>query len=400
MTPNDFLKHKSLCPLPWTGIYVNPDGNIKNCAISDEVLGNIHTTKLPDILNNDINQQIRKDMLENIQHKRCNVCYKTENNADNQEENESNRTWYKKVTIKNETNLELFDSTDKFQPTVIDLRWRNTCNQACVYCGPDLSSLWAKILDRPHEIDEDILAKSKEWIFSNLNSVKHVYLAGGEPLLIKENQILLEQLLKVSPDVEIRINSNLSNIDNPIFRLLTKFSNVKWTVSVDSKEQYFEYMRWPGNWNSFLNNLQVVKGLVGDQINFNMVWCILNDVDILDTMDYLLELGYHENMFIVQCLSGPSPLSILHLPKERRLELQERIGERQKKTNPDWWLYKSLSSMYNFLNQEINQPKNISFFKKQQLSAGLPGTFEYLQAIDLIQNVDSSKIFPNLYQYQ
>lgn len=400
MNQDDFLKHHSLCPLPWTGIYVNPDGAIKNCAISEQTLGNIHDTALHDILNNTVNTQIRKDMINNVRHDRCNVCYKVEDNINNQQENESNRSWYKKVSIKNNTDLDLFDSVNNFQPTTIDLRWRNTCNQACVYCGPDLSSLWAQTLDRHYQIEDDILAKSKEWIFSNLHLIKHVYLAGGEPLLIKENQILLERLLEVAPDIEIRINSNLSNINTPVFRLLTKFSNVKWTVSVDSKEQYFEYMRWPGKWSIFLDNLKIIKTLVNDQINFNMVWCILNDVNILDTIDYLLDLGYHENMFIVQCLQSPTPLSILHLPKEYRISLQQRIINRQKKANPDWWLYKSLSSMYNFLNQEIKEPANISFFKKYPISPGLVGTFEYLQKIDQIQNADSSKIFSTLYQYR
>jgi radical SAM protein with 4Fe4S-binding SPASM domain len=400
MTPEDFAKHPALCALPWHGIYINPDGAVKNCAISAQTLGNIHDSQLPDIMNNVHNREIRQDMLSKIKHVRCDSCYQVEHNSGSDNENESNRSWYKKVTLKHESNFNFFDRVDNFVPVVLDLRWRNTCNQACVYCGPDLSSLWAEKVNHPFRINDQILTQSKEWIFSNLKSVKHVYLAGGEPLLIKENQRLLEKLLEEVPDVDIRINTNLSSIDNPVFQLLKKFANVKWTVSVDSKEELFEYMRWPGHWKTFLHNLKVLQSVVGDQINFNMVWCILNDIDIIDTIDYLIDQGYHENMFVVQCLIDPSPLSILHLPISQKKELQRQILNRQNRCNQDWWLYKSLRSMYNFLDRDFIEPRNISFQGQQPLSSGLQGTFEYLKNIDKIQNKDSRNIFPRLYQYQ
>lgn len=399
MNTKNFWQHKSLCPLPWTGVYVNPDGRVKNCAISQETLGNIHDQPLPEILQNESNFGIRQDMLQDIRHKRCDACYRVEDNSSNPTDNESNRTWYKKVMLNHGTDFNIFDSTKYSEPMVLDLRWRNTCNQACVYCGPDLSSLWAKSIDVSYRINDEILSRSQDWIFSNLQSVRHVYLAGGEPLMIKENQRLLERLLEVTPDVEIRVNSNINHIDNPIFKLLSEFQNVKWTISVDSKEQYFEYMRWPGNWLTFLSNLSTVKNIVGDQINFNMVWCILNDIDILHTIDFLLDQGYHENMFVVQCLVDPLPLNILHLPKDHRSDLQLQIKKRQKDCNKDWWLYKSLNSMYNFLDQDVKK-KTSSFHGLKPLSDGLKGTFEFLREIDRIQSKNSKEIFTRLYQYQ
>lgn len=386
MNKRDFIEHPALCPLPWTGIYINPDGSIKNCAISNTTLGNIHQTALPDILNNSINQGIRQDMLLRNRHSRCDVCYQVENNADDKIFNESNRTWYKKLFIKHRLDMEIFNQSDRFQPLVLDLRWRNTCNRACVYCGPDLSSLWQEMTGTEYKIDESVLARSKEYVFSNLSSVKHVYLAGGEPLLIKENLELLERLLDCNPGVEIRINSNIGNLRTPVYRLLEKFSNVKWTVSVDSMDQSFEYMRWPGLWSEFFYNLQQIKALGGD-INFNMVWCILNDRDILHTVDFLLDQGYHENMFVIQCLTSPQPLNVLNLPAQIRSELQDSIADRRSRANPTQWLYRSLSSMYNFLESGAN-------------NQDLDSTFQFLRAIDSMRGIDSRQIFPKLYQYQ
>jgi hypothetical protein len=254
-------------------------------------------------------------------------------------------------------------------------------------------------LNLDYSIDETVLKKSKSWILDNIESVNHVYLAGGEPLLIKENQDLLTFLLEKKPEVEIRINSNLSNINTPVFRQLIKFKNVKWTISVDSQKDCFEYMRWPGSWKNLLSNLKIVQNIAGDQINFNMVWCILNDIDILDTIDFLLDFGFHENMFIVQCLTTPFPLSILNLPKNLRTDLKRKIQIRQQTCNPDWWLYKSLQSMYNFLDQEMPTKDVKKIYQGTlELHPGLEGTFKYLEFIDNLRNLDSKKLFARLYQ--
>ena len=38
-----YLKNKSLCPLPFAGLYIEPGGDVKCCSISKQTLGNIHS---------------------------------------------------------------------------------------------------------------------------------------------------------------------------------------------------------------------------------------------------------------------------------------------------------------------------------------------------------------------
>lgn len=396
MNKDTFLNHSSICPLPWNGIYVNPDGQIKNCAISKQTLGNINQESIANILNNEINQSIRQDMLDQVQHPRCDSCYSVENNAASNTENESNRSWYKKIAIKH-SNLDIFDNSKNFKPVVLDLRWKNTCNYACVYCGPDLSSTWESLLnDKEFAIDETVLDRSKQYIFDRLSSVDHVYLAGGEPLLMKDNVALLDRLFVENPNVEIRINSNISNVNSPVFERLKRFKNVKWTISVESRHGVFEYMRWPGNWDLFVKNALIVKDTVGDQINFNMVWCALNSTEIIDTFDTLIDLGFHENMFVVQCLQKPAQLSVLQLPPDVIQNLKIKIMNRMDKANPEWWLYKSLNSMYNFLHTPAPVVKKNEFLESN--SAGVDGIIEYLSAIDQLRKTNSRTVFEDLYK--
>jgi MoaA/NifB/PqqE/SkfB family radical SAM enzyme len=383
MTPKEYFFHESLCSLPWIGVYINPDGTVKNCAISNEKLGNLHSTPLEKILLGPTNVLIKKDMLANIKHDRCGVCYRNEHNSKSGSKKSSNRSWYKKYGIKNVSST-MYRDPANFDLKTLDLRWRNTCNLACVYCGPDLSSKWASELNiQSYRIDEAVLTQNKQYILDNLDNINHVYLAGGEPLLIKENLELLNLLHEQNPDVEIRINTNLFQIDNEIFKKLILFKNVKWTVSVDAIKDEFEYIRYPGHWNKFYDNLMYLKDQEFD-INFNMVWFVLNSTSIFDCIDLLQQSGFHENTFMIQCLEDPLPLSIRCMPDVYLEELKLILKQKLAQTNSKYWLHKSIDSMYNFIDGSF-------------LDLSITSTFDFLNVLDQRRGLDSRSIFPMLY---
>lgn len=381
MNPKDYFMHDAVCPLPWTGVFVNPDGAIRNCAITGQDLGNIHDTPLKEILEGPLNVAIKTDMLDHVRHARCNACYKVESLSSSAMESGSNRSWYKKYGIKN---LDVYDSPNNFSLKILDLRWRNTCNLACVYCGPDVSSKWAEELkDVNYNIDETVLANNKKYIFDQIDTIEHVYLAGGEPLLIIENLELLDLLAERKPEVEIRINTNLAVIDNKIYKKLITFKNVKWTISVDATGDEYNYIRYPGNWDRFYSNLLDLKDKNFD-INFNMVWCILNAESILECVETFQAAGFHENAFIIQCLDHPPPLNIKNLPIHRLEQLRTLIKNKLATTNPEYWLHKSLDIMYNYISLPY-------------LSRDLDGTFSFLETLDNRRSLDSRTVFPKLY---
>ena len=382
MNVKEFILHPTICSLPWIGVFINPDGRISNCAISGAPLGNLNHQTLEQCLHGDVNKQIKQDMINKVAHPRCNACYSVEKFANNRVFSESNRSWYKRYGI-NSVDMSIYDNPDKFELRVLDLRWRNTCNQACVYCGPDLSSKWAQELnDYRWSVEDSILEKNKQYIFDQLAQVKHVYLAGGEPLLMKENQELLEKLIVVNPDVEIRINTNLSKLDTPVFKLLEQFKNVKWTISVDAIESQYNYIRWPGEWPVFLQNLTKLQHRKKD-INFNMVWCALNSTSLFDCIDFLNSQGFQENMYIIQCLSSPAELDVRNLPESQILQLKELILTRLQTANSSQWFAKCLNTMYNFLDSKSN--------------ATLGNLKKFLETIDHRRNLDSQSLFPHIY---
>jgi sulfatase maturation enzyme AslB (radical SAM superfamily) len=381
MNHKDYLTNKNFCPIPWTGLMYNFDGTIKNCIRSSAPIGNIKENSITDIVNNFENTSTRRDMIENKSGQRCYPCYNLEKEKKSFDII-SDRVFYIKElkTI----SLDTYKKIDSFSLHKVDIRWSNLCNFACVYCMPEFSSKWANELKVKIEApDNTRLQEFKDYIFNHAAQLKHVYLAGGEPLLMKENLEFLELLKEKNSNVNLRINTNLSKVDTRIFDLICTFKNVHWIISVESMEQEYEYIRYGGKWIDFLDNLNIVRKL-NHKVSFNMLHFVLNHRSIFNCVDYLKSLGFHNNSFIIGALLQPDYLNIRHLPDNMlnfvKEELTKRINE-----HPGFLLENGYRNMLEY----ITQP-----FEKD-----LANSLHQLKLLDQRRGIDSSKIFKELYNY-
>lgn len=382
-TIKDLIFNQSVCVLPWYGFALFPNGDIRNCAISKDSLGNIQGEYVSDILDNQRSKTVRSDMQSNIRHNRCVTCYRTEDlQTSHPLDKISNRIWYMKV-MKNH-DLSVYSQNQFVNTSVLDVRWRNTCNYSCVYCGPNLSSKWAVERNKQsiYRIDEESLDRTKHYILSRVKDVKHVYLAGGEPLLIKENLELLEELKKHNPSVTIRINTNLSVIDNKIFEMLVNdFKNVKWTISIDAIGEDYNYIRYPGDWNKFLENLTYLYSKTNN-IDYNMTWSVLNAYSVFDAVDFLqTKFQCPDSVFVIQPVFDPRSLRINNLPDSVLNDLKSIINERVQRCNSN--LYKnSLQSMLSFIDlpykKRLQKTQKFLNLINQKRSISLPKSLSYL----------------------
>ena len=379
MTPKDILTNKHFCPMPWTGLMYNFDGEVKNCIRSDFAtgrLGNIKDNTIEEILLGPTNVTKQINITNNKPAAGCDTCYDLEHGKEGFDII-SDRIFYIREFKK--TPLDTY-RPDNFDLQTIDVRWTNLCNFACVYCGPDFSSKWANELNVIKATPTEQQQKDfTEYIYRHAKNLKHVYLAGGEPLLMKEN---LELLLKLNPDVNLRINTNLSKVDTGVFDAVCGFKNVHWTVSAETIENEFEYIRFGGRWQDFLDNLNTIRKL-DHKISFNMIWFLLNYDSVFGYVDYLKGLGFHNNSFVIGALLTPEYLNIRHLPQNMlnllKIKLESKINDR-----PGYLLEDSYRNMLHYIEQPIEK--------------NLAESFEKLAVMDQRRGVDSSKIFTELYK--
>lgn len=376
MNPKDVLTNKHFCPMPWTGLMYNFDGKVKNCIRSDDKIGDVKDTPIEQILLGSKNVTKQTNITNNTPAVGCHTCYNLEHGKEGFDII-SDRIFYIREFKK--TPLDTYQ-VNNFDLQTIDVRWTNLCNLACVYCGPDFSSKWADELNVKKETPtEQQQHDFKQYIYKHAKQLKHVYLAGGEPLLMKEN---LELLKELNPDVNLRINTNLSKVDTGVFDAICKFKNVHWTVSAETMEDEFEYIRFGGKWQDFLDNLNTIKKL-NHKISFNMLWFLLNYNTVFDYVDFLKGLGFHNNSFVIGALLTPDYLNIRHLPENvlhsLKLKLESKINK-----NPGYLLEDSYRNMLHYITQPIEQD--------------LSGSFGKLAVMDQRRGVDSSKIFTELYK--
>lgn len=372
------LTNGVFCPIPWTGLMYNFDGSVKNCIRSAGKIGNIKDNSIEQILSGPTNLDTQSRMLTGQPARDCHTCYDLENGK-KRFDIISDRIFYMR-----ELKSLSFDTYQlgNHDLQTIDVRWSNLCNFTCVYCSPQFSSRWANELNIKIEHPSDSQRHDfKNYIFQHASQLKHVYLAGGEPLLMKENIELLEILKNKNPNVNLRVNTNLSKVDTKIFDMLCEFKNVHWTVSVESLGEEFEYIRYGGSWQDFSENLNEIKKL-DHKISFNMLWFLLNFRSLFGCIDFLKSQGFHNNSFIIGALLTPLYLNVRHLPDHVLQSLKHTLEERINQS-PGYLLEDSYRNLRNYLDQP--------------LAKDLATSIVELQKLDKRRNLDSSKIFRDLY---
>jgi sulfatase maturation enzyme AslB (radical SAM superfamily) len=379
MNEKDYLTNKNFCPVPWTGFMYNFDGSVKNCIRNQTPIGSLKDNSITEILQGDVNLTTKHNMTVNKPGPTCNVCYDLEKDTKGFDVI-SDRIFYLKEL--KDISLNTYKSVDAFNLSTIDIRWNNTCNFACVYCGPEFSSKWATELKIEFDsVPQHRFDQMKQYIFDRGNQLKHVYMAGGEPLLMKENLELLRLLKEKNPTVNLRINTNLSKVDTQVFDLICEFKNVHWIVSVETIEAEYEYIRWGGQWKDFLDNLTTISKL-NHKISFNMLHFLLNYRSIFDCINYLKNLGFHNNSFIVGALLTPEHLNIRHLPNTM-LQSVERELEDWINQKPGFLLENGLRNMLQYIKDPVE--KNIEYCLAE------------IAKMDQRRNVNSRAVFTELY---
>jgi MoaA/NifB/PqqE/SkfB family radical SAM enzyme len=257
------------CAAPWRGLHINPRGDVKTCCAGNpNMLGNLNTQTIEQILNSDLMAEIRSDLSQGRPHEYCSNCVRAERfGAD------SERKWH------NDVNPD-FDfagaGTEYHYPVIVDVRWNTTCNLSCNYCGESCSSKWAAIKNIPFKSGaRPYYEQVCDFIEQHHAHIHEVALVGGEPLLLPENDRLLDV---VPADAIITLITNL-NVDlenNKIFKKLTTRQKVGWSMSFDNIGERFEYVRHGGEWSMLTKNLTTIKELMRSQGQWGGIHAVYN----------------------------------------------------------------------------------------------------------------------------
>jgi MoaA/NifB/PqqE/SkfB family radical SAM enzyme len=256
------------CAAPWRGLHINPRGDVKTCCAGDpNMLGNLNSGTIEEILHGPVMQDIRSSIQRGTPHAYCYNCVQAERYG------RSERDWH------NNLNPEFDPATaglTEHRPVLVDVRWNTTCNLSCNYCAEACSSKWAALKGIPvksgarpyYEQVCDYLAQHQEHI-------REVALVGGEPLLLPENERLLDVIPK-DCIVTLITNGSVELANNRIFQKLAQRNRVGWSISFDNTESRFEYVRYGASWQTLEHNLDLIQGLMRTQGHWGGIHAVYN----------------------------------------------------------------------------------------------------------------------------
>jgi organic radical activating enzyme len=438
----------SFCVIPWLHLATRPNGDARICCVAnasgsysgDYGVGLVKKEdgepsnfgrELPSqVFNSEYLRSVRKLMLEGNVPSSCTKCFEEESNGIVSKRIWETGAWH----LDNADIPKLIEDTDEdgtipFKLQYLDLRLGHTCNLKCIMCSPHDSSMWVADHKKVFPIFQSSLIKKQmgweaaefnnkwhenpafwEEIYEQIPNIKQLYFAGGEPLIIKEHKVFLEEIVRrgYASQIHLRYNTNVLMLDESIIELWKQFKVVKVGVSLDGLGDRNHYIRFPADWDTIVTNLHRLDN-TPDNIHVTIALAaqILNIKHIPDFIKWKVSSGFRKlnkqvnasgytqggGLIGVHLLWIPTWLSLRVLPKEDKLEVREKFNELKlwlEANNKDDeslgmnpWGWKRWEGILDWMDEEDDTHL-------------LPDFREYITTLDRQRKTDFKKTFPEL----
>lgn len=400
-------ENKHFCMLPWMHMHILPGSSVIPCCVwpYDKPLGSIKDDSLKGIWNNEAYIDLRKKMLRGEAVENCSQCYEREKSNGISLRRTSNFEWAHHFDDLVGPTLE-DGKLKEFKMAYFDVRFSNICNFKCRGCSPELSSAWLTDHEKlyGYKSDKDklisIMPNENAWneLVGFLPTVERAYFAGGEPLIMDEHYLILEELIKLGKsDVPLSYNSNMSNLrfrNKLVMEYWNKFKHVQVGVSVDDFGSRGEYFRNGMNWEKTVENIRSVKAECPHVIfSINCTVSLFNVSYLPELHAEALKLKLiNVGDFFANILIDPAEYRVQVLPRAYREKIAKKLRDYVLKmttfyvdTDPHGVskFQFAFQSVINLLLQP-DEKENLEKFK------------DINQRLDKIRGEDFSKTFPEL----
>ena len=438
----------TFCVLPWIHFATRPNGDMRLCcsanssgANQDHTIGLVKNENgIPanfgrdtpmSAWNNEYMRSVRTTMLESKIPRSCTKCFDEESNGI-----VSKRIWETYTWMQDGLDIEELITQTEQDGTVpehlvyLDLRLGHTCNLKCIMCSPHDSSKWVGDHKKVFHLFEHKELKSQmswdektfnnQWyehptfwkeIFGQIPNLRQVYFAGGEPLMLKEHKMFLEEIIRqgYADKILIRYNSNGLLVSEDIIELWKYFKKVKFAVSIDDIAERNYYIRYPADWLVLEKNMNRLDN-TPDNIHVSIATAIqiLNIKTLPELVKWKISQGFkkvNQNNAYEGMLAGgglinmhliyiPTFLSIKCLPAVDKQEVREKFEDFKQ------WLWNNYTQDDIFWSVNPYGWKRwqaiLDFMDSEDHTYLLPAFKEYINKLDSIRGLNAATVFPEL----
>jgi MoaA/NifB/PqqE/SkfB family radical SAM enzyme len=422
----------TFCPLPWIHLATRPNGDVRVCCtanasgaglidVKDAGLVtnmNLKTHTVEQVWNSEFMRNVRLQMLENKIPTSCTKCFQEESKGITSKRNWETMVWQDRLDIDSIVAQTSPDGSLPVNIPYFDLRLGNMCQLKCIMCSPHDSSSWIKEWKIQYPKYKTVELKQDQGWDSSFDytwyqkgsfldtmknqsqHIKELYFAGGEPLLIPEHYKILEFMVETgaAKNCILRYNSNGLELPEKLFELWNHFKQVKFNFSVDALGERNDYIRYPSQWRSVVQNLERLDD-TPDNVVVNIACAVqlLNIMNLPELVHWKTSMNfkkinlppYGAGLIGTHLVYLPSYLNVRVLPLHLKQEIEKRI------------IYFCARNQYG--NEFINNPYGkqrwlglVQYMMAEDWSSKLPSTIEYLETCDQQRGTDFRKVFPEL----
>ena len=396
------------CPIPWIFQGVRSNGDIRVCCQANISEGkglilkedgssfNASRDLLVEARNAKMIKDLRASMVKGEWSPVCVRCEQEEKAGLRSRRDYENEQWHlEENLIQKHTDSDGFIDTAIFPVEYYDLRFGNLCNLACRMCGPTDSSAWYKdyVALTGQEFFHDssgkvpLTKKDNRWvsgseydwhsedhfwneISKSFSGIKHIYMAGGEPLLIERHYEFLQKCIdeNIAKNIILEYNTNLTVLPDRVLKQWKSFKQVRVGASIDGYGSVIEYQRYPIKWTNVLENLKKLNnqpenilGWVAYTVTAYNVFHITDFIEWKITNAELSNINRTKRRSVIthHVAHNPKHLNIRVLPEHLKGELTANFDNYSKnvlqRSLPDHVkdeVIRILKSVTKYMNQE------------------------------------------------
>jgi radical SAM protein with 4Fe4S-binding SPASM domain len=340
--------NSSICVRPWVHLNFIPNGKVRPCCLMDDnvaIVGDLKTQSLEEIWNSPKMKQLRKEMLEDKKPKWCERCYVHEKAGVGSVrivDNDSFPEELKKAPFHTDED----GYNNRMDLIHWDFRFSNKCNLKCRSCGPAYSSAWvpdAKKLygnndfEKLTKFEEVDGSTNLDFVKKNAKTVKRIYFAGGEPLIMDEHYKVLEMILAAgNKNCKITYNTNLNHLTYKNWNVIDFWkvwpkNKLEIWPSIDEIGERAELVRKGTDWLRVETNLKILVE-EGFHIRPNITTGALNVFRLPEILTYFYEnkvltkeKGEDYLNFNINIIDYPQSLHVKALPDSFKQKVKEKL---------------------------------------------------------------------------
>jgi len=414
---------KTFCPIPWIFQAVRNNGDIRVCCQAnvtpnqgvvrhpDGKSFNAGRDSFDDAKNAPMMNEIRKNMLSGKWSEECGRC-KSEEEAGLQ-----SRRMYElehwDYSFKNALEDTKDDGSITIRSQYYDLRFGNMCNLACRMCGPTDSHTWYEqwlgyhggtsyedthgtvelkrnAKGRLETTDYDWHNSETFWdqIEKNIPYIEHVYMAGGEPMMIERHYEFLQRCIDsgCAKNIMIEYNTNMTSVPPRVLKMWEEFKQIRVGASIDGMGDMLEYQRWPIKWKQAKANLEKVDNLPNNVVAW--IAFTVTAYNIFHLPEFMMwklkESGYKKinssstkPVITHHVAHGPKRANIRILNKELKQDVHDHYNYYKDKLEKDTTIDSNIKEKFNKILDSVT-----NYMDAEDYSEKIPEFIRFTKYLD------------------